>query len=121
MKKIITAIRAAALLVSLTGCNNETASNGGTSPLIPERTSSESTVTEIETSPTLDELIAGFSLDEIPLPDGTILKKTEAVDETGSADYPILKFGVSVMRYCKPVFQSSFDDPDSFDCVIVTK
>lgn len=50
MKKIITVICAAALLVSLTGCNNETASDGGTSPSIPERTSSESMLRITETT-----------------------------------------------------------------------
>lgn len=143
MKRIITAICIAALLSSLTGCNNETASDGGTSPSIPESTSTdssgstvsmpessesapestdsapedtESTVPENETGePTLEELIEGFSLDEIPLPDGTTLKKTDAVEGFGSAEYSILKFDVGVMRYCKPVFQTNLDDPEGFD------
>lgn len=50
MKKIITVICAASLLVSLTGCNKETASNGGTSPSIPKSTSSESMLRITETT-----------------------------------------------------------------------
>lgn len=143
MKKIITVICAAALLSSLTGCNNETASDGGTSRSTPESASTdsngstvgtpessesapestdsvpetpESTVPENETGePTLEELIGRFTPDVLTLPDGTELNKTEAVWGVGGESYAILKFNVGVMRYCDPVFQSSYDDPDSFD------
>lgn len=82
----------------------------------PESTGGEpeSTIPENE-EPTLEELIKGFALDEIPLPDGTTLKKTDAVEGFGNPDYSILKFDVGVMRYAKPVFQTNLDDPDSFD------
>ena len=50
MKKIITAICAASLLVSLTGFNNEIALDGGTSPSNPESTSSESMLRITETT-----------------------------------------------------------------------
>lgn len=143
MKKIITAICVTALLASLTACNNETASDSGNSSSAPESTSSnlgipessddsdsapestESTpessdsagfVPDIETGePTLEQLIEWFKFDELTLPDGTVLKKTEAVDGLGGEGYCILKFDVGVVHYCKPVFQSSYDDPDSFD------
>lgn len=133
MKKIITAICVTALLASLTACNNETASDSGNSSPAPGSTSSNLSTPENSDNsdsapeegvperddemgkPTLEELIGGFSPDVLPLPDGTMLNKTEAVDGMGSADYSILKFDVGVVHYCKPVFQSSYDDPDSFD------
>lgn len=141
MKKIITAICVAGLLAALTACNNDTAPVGDISSSIPENTNStdstaestdsdsESTesvpessesvlesIPENETSGSkLEKLIEAFSLDELTLPDGTVLKKTDAVDGVGSEDYSVLKFDVGVLRYCKPVFQSSYDDPDSFD------
>ena len=136
MKKIITAICVTALLASLTACSNETVSDGTspsapdsgtTSDVIPESSGDSDSAPEstdsvpegepdIETGePTLEQLIDGFALDELTLPDGTVLKKTEAVDGLGGDGYCILKFDVGVVHYCKPVFQSSYDDPDSFD------
>lgn len=133
MKKIITAICVTALLASLTACNSETASDSGNSSPAPGSTSSNLSTPENSDNsdsapeegvperndemgkPTLEELIGGFSPDVLPLPDGTMLNKTEAMDGMGSADYSILKFDVGVVHYCKPVFQSSYDDPDSFD------
>ncbi|MCM1165275.1 MAG: hypothetical protein NC299_05150 [Lachnospiraceae bacterium] len=136
IKKVITAICIAALLASLAGCSGETASDGSSS--VPESSGGTESTTESTSSsesapestesapessepeeeykePTLEELIAGFTLDEIPLPDGIVLKKTEAVEGMGSADYSILKFDVGVLSYSLPVFQSSYGDPDSFD------
>ncbi len=83
----------------------------------PENTGGEpeSAAPESAANPQLEMLIKGFALDEIPLPDGTTLKKTDAVDGFGNPDYSILKFDVGVMRYAKPVFQTNLDDPDSFD------
>lgn len=145
MKKIISTICIAALLSTLTACNNETASGGSLDSGIsaPESTNNLSSVPEKSDStpessdsdpestdstdvsasvpeeefsePTLEELIEGFKPDELTFPDGTVIKKTEAVEGMGSADYSILKFDVAVMQYCNPVFQSSYDDPDSFD------
>lgn len=78
----------------------------------PESTGGEP---ESAANPQLEMLIKGFTLDEIPLPDGTTLKKTEAVEGFGNPNNSILKFDVGVMRYAKPVFQTNLDDPESFD------
>ncbi|MBD5130144.1 MAG: hypothetical protein HDT43_09495 [Ruminococcaceae bacterium] len=145
MKKIITALCVTALLASLTACSKEEnngsgipiyPSSGSTSPessgdsessdnsdsspesteSTPESLDSAGFVPDVEPGePTLEQLIDGFPLDEITLPDGTVIKKTEATEGLGSADYSILKFDVAVVHYCKPIFQSNLDDPDSFD------
>lgn len=147
MKKIITTLCTAALLISCTGCANQIPDSDFSSLVnelnnensAPESTSDssagasdssdstpensdgvtesapESTAPESAANPQLEMLIKGFALDEIPLPDGTTLKKTDAVDGFGNPDYSILEFNVGVMRYAKPVFQTNLDDPDSFD------
>ena len=50
------------------------------------------------------------------MPDGSTADKEEAVQAyRNHFDRPALKFDFGFLRYAKPIFQSSFDNPDSFD------
>lgn len=77
MKRSITAICIAALLASLTGCNNETASDGGTSPSIPESTSTDSSGSTVDTPESSES--APESTDSVPEnPESTVPKTKRA-------------------------------------------
>lgn len=52
---------------------------------------------------------------EIELPDGSSASKTEAARSYGNEEQPYLEFNFGFLRYAKPIFQSTLDDPDCFD------
>lgn len=63
-----------------------------------------------------EHLLEEFPSKLIPTPDGGSADKTEAAQAyRNNFSRPALKFDFGFLRYAKPVFQSSFDNPDSFD------
>lgn len=56
-----------------------------------------------------------YPSEEVYFPDGSTEEKGTAVRTYGTAEQPILEYDFGFLRYAKPVFQSSLDDPDCFD------
>lgn len=57
----------------------------------------------------------GYPAEEVELPDGSSVSKTEAVRSYGDEEQPYLEFNFGFLRYAKPIFQSTLDDPDCFN------
>lgn len=87
---------------------------------VPAVTSENILTEEDETNRILTPDFSGKALsaypsDEVYFPDGSAEKKETAVRTYGSAEQPVLEYDFGFLRYAKPVFQSSLDDPDCFD------
>lgn len=59
--------------------------------------------------------VNSYPENEISLPDGTVVSKTEAVKTYTDNEMPVLEFNFGFLRYAKPVFQNSIDDPDCYN------
>lgn len=59
--------------------------------------------------------LEGYPAEEVELPDGSSVSKTEAARSYGDEEQPYLEFNFGFLRYAKPIFQSTLDDPDCFD------
>lgn len=70
--------------------------------------------TNSESEPDLQTLIENFPIENITLPDGSIVNKNEA---TGgfSGFYQILEFDFTFLRYARPIFRNTLDTPDMVD------
>lgn len=60
-------------------------------------------------------VIDSFWYGDIPFPDGSVLSASEASETFGDTSSPGLIFDFGFLRYAKPVFMNSFDDPEIFD------
>ncbi len=64
---------------------------------------------------TAEHLLKAFP-DTVPAPDGTSLGQEEAVlAYRNNLNHIALKFDFGYLRYAAPIFQCSYDDPDSYD------
>lgn len=59
--------------------------------------------------------VRSYPENEISLPDGSVVSKTEAVKTYTDNEMPVLEFNFGFLRYAKPVFQNSIDDPDCYN------
>ncbi|MBD5104875.1 MAG: hypothetical protein HDT47_08455 [Ruminococcaceae bacterium] len=62
-----------------------------------------------------EEILGAYPADEINLPDGSTVSKTEAVGTDHDTQTPVLQFDFAFLRYSMPIFKSTFDDPDCYD------
>lgn len=62
-----------------------------------------------------EEIFGAYPADEIVLPDGSTVSKTEAVGTDHDTEIPVLQFDFAFLRYSMPIFKSTFDDPDCYD------
>lgn len=62
-----------------------------------------------------EEILGAYPADEIKLPDGSTVSKTEAVGTDRDTELPVLQFDFAFLRYSMPIFKSTFDDPDCYD------
>lgn len=60
-------------------------------------------------------VIDSYYYDNIPLPDGSTLRPSEALETFGDTSSPGLIFDFAFMRYAKPVFLNTIDNPEIFD------
>ena len=59
--------------------------------------------------------VNAYPENEISLPDGSVVSKNEAVRTYNDNEMPVLEFNFGFLRYAKPVFQNSIDDPDCYN------
>lgn len=59
--------------------------------------------------------IKSYPENEIGLPDSSVVSKNEAVRTYRDNEMPVLEFNFGFLRYAKPVFQNSIDDPDCYN------
>lgn len=129
MKKILSIFTAVAILTLLTACSNadETLDNNGSGTILqnPE-TSSDNNSEDLESSEnpensgisekSLKEMIDAFEMDDLPAPDGEILKKADAVDAVMNGDLVCaVTYDFAYMRKVQPIFVNTLDDPSAFD------
>lgn len=62
-----------------------------------------------------EEVFDAYPADQIDLPDGSTVSKTEAVGTDHDTEIPVLQFDFAFLRYSMPIFKSTFDDPDCYD------
>lgn len=62
-----------------------------------------------------EEILGAYPADEINLPDGSTVSKTEAVGTDHDTELPVLQFDFAFLRYSMPISKSTFDDPDCYD------
>lgn len=62
-----------------------------------------------------NEAMGAYPAENVTFPDGSILPKTDAAKTYGNAQEPYLEYNFAFLRYAKPVFQSTLDDPDCYD------
>lgn len=60
-------------------------------------------------------VIDSYYYDNVPFPDGSTLSPSEASETFGSKSSPGLIFDFAFMRYAKPGFYNTIDDPDIYD------
>lgn len=60
-------------------------------------------------------VLKSYPENEISLPDSSVVSKTEAVKTYRDNEMPVLEFNLGFLRYAKPVFQNSIDDPDCYN------
>lgn len=60
------------------------------------------------------EALNAYPTDEVIFPDGSSAAKTEAARVYGNAETQFLEYNFGFLRYSKPIFQSTLDDPDCF-------
>lgn len=87
---------------------------------VPAVTSENILTEEDETNRILTPDFSGKALsaypsEEVYFPDGSTEEKGTAVRTYGTVEQPVLEYDFGFLRYAKPVFQSSLDDPDCFD------
>ena len=125
MKKFAAIIITLAALVNLTACgktpteDSNSLSDGGASTAdIQQNSDSGQQFSEDGTSAGDDvrALIDAFALEEFTAPDGSILKRSDAVkaESTGTITFAV-GYDFAFVRYAQPVWWSSVDDPDHID------
>ncbi len=127
MKKIAALILAFTLTAGLTACSNSESPLDSSAPVSDNSESSanseNSTNSDNQVSgsqsqidPETKALIDSFALDSFTAPDGSTVNKSEAVyaagDESGTS---AIGFDFSYMRYAKPIFGTTLDDPTMID------
>lgn len=60
------------------------------------------------------EAIDAYPAEEVIFPDGSSAAKTEAARIYGNDENPFLEYNFGFLRYSKPIFQSTLDDPDCY-------
>lgn len=60
------------------------------------------------------EAIDAYPAEEVIFPDGSSAAKTEAARVYGNDENPFLEYNFGFLRYSKPIFQSTLDDPDCY-------
>ena len=124
MKKIAALIITLAALVNLTACGKTPAEDGQqTSDSISSaeggQQSSDSAVSaenDPQVSDDVRALIDAFAEEEFTAPDGSVLKRSDAVKAHGTEENTFaVGYDFSFIRYAQPVWGSSVDDPDYID------
>ncbi len=110
---------------------DNTSSDGNLSESIESQNSSEisdnstpensESFSDSESEPDLQTLIKEFPVENITLPDGSTVSKYEAANahkiKYESIDHSerTLEFDFTFIRYAKPIFRNTFDEPDMID------
>ena len=125
MKKIAAIIITLTALVNLTACgkiltedNNSLSDGGASAENIQQDPDSgqESPGDEASVDDGVRALIDAFALEEFTAPDGSVLKRSDAVkaESTGTMTFAV-GYDFAFVRYAQPVWWSSADDPDHID------
>ena len=110
MKKIAAIIITLAALVNLTACGKTPAEDG------QQISDSGSSADGQQVSDEVRALIDAFDEEEFTAPDGSLLKRSDAVKAQGNEEMTYaVGYDFSFIRYAQPVWGSSVDDPDYID------
>lgn len=128
-KQSILAAALAAGILTLGGCSNPTESESNSSQTSPEsssQTSPESSLTSTESSsapaesvhdPETQAIIDEFPYDTLTGFDGKDVSKNDAVGaiKSDSSGTVFLTYDFAYLRYAKPIFKTTLDDPDVYN------
>ena len=130
IRKTIIAAALAAGILTLSGCSDSTENESNSSQTTTEsssQTSPESSSTSSESSssapaenvhdPETQALIDEFEYDTLPGFDGEDVSKNDAVGaiKSDSSGMIFLTYDFAYLRYAKPIYKSTFDDPNIYN------
>ena len=125
MKKILAIIITLTALVNLTACGKTQAedvnslSDSGSSATDSQRDPDSVQQSSDDGSSVGDDvrvLIDAFAVEEFTAPDGSILKRSDAVKAQGNEEMTFaVGYDFSFIRYAQPIWGSSVDNPDYID------
>lgn len=125
MRKFASLILAFAVTVGLTACSyvknptddtfvdsKSVLDHSGNNSEISSNSNNQTSVTQTQLAPETKAMIDSFALDSFTAPDGSTVSKSEAAYALGTDGNTFaVGFDFSYMRYAKPIFTTTFDDP----------
>lgn len=129
MSKIASLILVLAMVAGLTACNNHentqdnsidvstpVSNHSGIYSENSTNSDNQTSTPQVQIDAKTKLMIDTFSLDSFTAPDGNTVSKSDAVFALGDEEHTFaVGFDFSYMRYAKPIFTTTFDDPSLID------